>query len=141
MGLTRSQRGPWRAGITELKVTPDDGELRAVTLRCRTFALASKRSLCRTRLEALPADDRAALAESLLASLEADDEEDAEAAWVSEIERRVADLDAGTVQTIPWPEVRRRPFERARHRAVKRLRNGLDLQWVLARSREDLHRR
>jgi putative addiction module component (TIGR02574 family) len=33
-------------------------------------------------------------------------EEDVAAAWKAEIERRVAELDAGTVETIPWEAVR-----------------------------------
>jgi hypothetical protein len=37
--------------------------------------------------------------------------------------------------------VRRRLFERARRRALRRLRDGLDLQWVPVASRDDLHRR
>jgi putative addiction module component (TIGR02574 family) len=89
---------------------------------------------------ALPAEDRAALAESLLASLDGDQEEGVDAAWGTEISRRVAELDAGTVPTIPWTEVRRRLFDRARRRALKRLRDGLDLGW-LPDSRDKLHRR
>jgi hypothetical protein len=69
-----------------------------------------------------------------------DDDDDADAAWSTEIDGRVAELDAGTVSTIPWPEVRQRLFKRARHRALRRLRDGLDLQWLRPDSREDLHR-
>jgi len=90
---------------------------------------------------ALPAEDRAALAESLLASLDEHVDEDAEAAWAAEIDRRMVGLDAGTVSAIPWSEVRRRLFERSRDRAVRRLRDGLDVQWVAGGSRENLHRR
>jgi len=56
--------------------------------------------------------DRATLAGLLIESLEADAEPDVEAAWSDEIKRRVADLDAGTVETIPWEEVRRRLLDR-----------------------------
>jgi putative addiction module component (TIGR02574 family) len=51
---------------------------------------------------------RAALAGSLLDSLDTDVDEDAEAAWATEVNRRVAELDSGAVKTIPWSEVRRR---------------------------------
>ena len=51
---------------------------------------------------------RAALAGSLLESLDTEVDEDAEAAWATEVNRRVAELDSGAVQTIPWAEVRRR---------------------------------
>jgi putative addiction module component (TIGR02574 family) len=57
---------------------------------------------------ALPGEERAALAGYLLDSLQADIVEDAEAAWAIEANRRVAELDSGTVKTIPWAEVRRR---------------------------------
>ena len=40
----------------------------------------------------------------------------------------------------PHSEVRRRQFARATRRAL-RLRNGLDLQWAPAASRDELHRR
>ena len=41
----------------------------------------------------------------------------------------------------PQSELRRRQFEEARHRALKRLRAGLNLQWVPVASRDELHRR
>jgi putative addiction module component (TIGR02574 family) len=57
---------------------------------------------------ALPTEERAALAASLLDSLDSDVDEDAEAAWAIEVNRRVTELDAGAVKTIAWAEVRRR---------------------------------
>jgi putative addiction module component (TIGR02574 family) len=57
---------------------------------------------------ALPTEERAALAATLLDSLDPDVDEDAEAAWAIEVNRRVADLDSGAVKAIPWAEVRRR---------------------------------
>jgi putative addiction module component (TIGR02574 family) len=57
---------------------------------------------------ALPTEARAALAGSLLDSLDTEVDEDAEAAWAAEVSRRVGELDSGMVQTIPWAEVRRR---------------------------------
>jgi putative addiction module component (TIGR02574 family) len=57
---------------------------------------------------ALPADARAALADSLLGSLDTEVDVDAEAAWQVEIERRVAELDSQTVSPLPWAEVRSR---------------------------------
>lgn len=70
---------------------------------------------------ALPTEDRAALAESLLASLDARVDEDAEAAWVTEIGRRVAELDARTVRTIPWATLtlRAQPVRRERTRRIE----------------------
>jgi putative addiction module component (TIGR02574 family) len=57
---------------------------------------------------ALPTEERAALAATLLDSLDPDLDEDAEAALAIEVNRRVAELDSGAVKTIPWAEVRRR---------------------------------
>jgi putative addiction module component (TIGR02574 family) len=56
---------------------------------------------------ALPTQARAALAGSLLESLETEVDEDAKTAWATEVNRRVGELDSG-VKTIPWAEVRRR---------------------------------
>jgi putative addiction module component (TIGR02574 family) len=55
-----------------------------------------------------PSEERAALAASLLDSLDTDVDEDAEAAWAIEVNRRVTELDVGAVKTIGWTEVRRR---------------------------------
>jgi putative addiction module component (TIGR02574 family) len=50
--------------------------------------------------------DRAELAGLLLESLEGEPDEGVEAAWAEEIERRVRQIEAGEVETIPWEEVR-----------------------------------
>jgi putative addiction module component (TIGR02574 family) len=56
--------------------------------------------------------DRAALAGLLIESLEVEAESGVEAAWSEEIQRRVADLDAGDVETVAWDEVRQRLLDR-----------------------------
>jgi putative addiction module component (TIGR02574 family) len=56
----------------------------------------------------LSAEARAALAASLLESLDEGVDEDAEAAWATEIAKRVHELDSGAVTPVPWPEARRR---------------------------------
>ncbi|MBI3694312.1 MAG: addiction module protein [Acidobacteria bacterium] len=55
----------------------------------------------------LPAEARAALAGSLIESLDETVDEDAEAAWAEEIVRRVRELDSGRAKTIPWSEARK----------------------------------
>lgn len=50
--------------------------------------------------------DRATLAGLLIESLESEIDPDVEDAWRVEIERRVAELDAGTVETVPWEVVK-----------------------------------
>jgi len=55
----------------------------------------------------LPAEARAALAGSLLDSLDDTVEEGAEAAWEAEVARRIEALDSGGVVPIPGSEARR----------------------------------
>jgi putative addiction module component (TIGR02574 family) len=55
----------------------------------------------------LPLEARAAIAGSLLESLDETVDEDTEASWADEIARRVRDLDAGKAKTIPWSQARR----------------------------------
>ena len=56
----------------------------------------------------LDEQDRATLAGLLLESLEHEVDEDVEAAWQKEIERRLAELDDDSVELIPWEEVEAR---------------------------------
>lgn len=55
----------------------------------------------------LPPEARAALAGTLIESLDSTIDEGATAAWEAEVERRVAELDDGSVSPIPWSEARR----------------------------------
>ena len=59
------------------------------------------------RVMALPPEARAAIAGSLLDSLDGSVEEGAAAAWEAEIARRIVQLDSGAVAPIPWAEARR----------------------------------
>ena len=62
---------------------------------------------------ALPPEARAALAESLLESLdEHPPDQGMKAAWSEEIKRRIEEVDSGKVQLIPYAEVRRRLMAR-----------------------------
>ena len=56
--------------------------------------------------------ERATLMRLLVDSLDAESEEGAEAAWRAEIERRIAELDAGQIQAVPWEELRARLYQR-----------------------------
>ena len=56
--------------------------------------------------------ERTELAGRLLESVEGEPDADVEAAWAHEIERRIRQLDAGEVQTIPWEEVRAKLYAR-----------------------------
>jgi putative addiction module component (TIGR02574 family) len=54
----------------------------------------------------LSTEERAALATALLATLDGPADPDLEAAWVAEIERRLVEIDTGTLKPVPWPEAR-----------------------------------
>jgi putative addiction module component (TIGR02574 family) len=56
------------------------------------------------RALALPVDERTALANTLLDSLEESDRS-VQAAWDEEVARRMQDLQAGKAVTVPWEEL------------------------------------
>jgi putative addiction module component (TIGR02574 family) len=56
------------------------------------------------RALALPVDERAALANTLLDSLE-QAQQSVQAAWDEEVARRMRDLKAGKAVTVPWEEL------------------------------------
>ncbi len=53
-------------------------------------------------------DERAELAAELLASLDGPTDPDAEAAWETEIRRRVDAIDAGAMEFEPWDALKQR---------------------------------
>ena len=53
----------------------------------------------------LPCEDRIRIVETILESLNASDDKNIEQAWAVEAERRIDDLNAGQVQSIPGAEV------------------------------------
>jgi len=57
------------------------------------------------RALALPVEERSALANTLLDSLEESDRS-VQAAWDEEVARRMQDLQAGKAVTVPWEELR-----------------------------------
>jgi putative addiction module component (TIGR02574 family) len=67
----------------------------------------SREKLFQDRLQ-LEQHDRAELAKLLIDSLDSATEQDVEEAWAREIDRRTAELDAGTAEIIPWETVRAR---------------------------------
>jgi putative addiction module component (TIGR02574 family) len=56
----------------------------------------------------LPPEGRAALADSLLESLDQEVDEGAEKAWLDEIQKRLREIDTGAVAMLPWEEAERR---------------------------------
>jgi putative addiction module component (TIGR02574 family) len=55
----------------------------------------------------LSEEERGELAARLIDSLEPADDEGVEAAWGTEIEQRIEELETGQVQPISWPDARR----------------------------------
>jgi putative addiction module component (TIGR02574 family) len=64
----------------------------------------------------LSPSDRLALATELLDSVEGPEDPEWAAAWAAELDRRVKELDAGTVKAVPWEQVRLEMLERLRSR-------------------------
>ena len=60
----------------------------------------------------LPESDRATLAGLLIESLEPAPDPDVEEAWAVVAERRWREIESGSVQTIPWEEVRSKLYRR-----------------------------
>jgi putative addiction module component (TIGR02574 family) len=56
----------------------------------------------------LPEDERAGLAEELLASLDGSPDKEVEAAWAAEIERRARRVLSGESKGTAWEEVKQR---------------------------------
>ena len=56
----------------------------------------------------LPPEARAAIAGSLLDSLDQSIDDDAESAWEDEVLLRLKDIDEGETKLVPWAEARRR---------------------------------
>jgi putative addiction module component (TIGR02574 family) len=61
---------------------------------------------------ALPEAERWELVDALLASQDQSKELPFDPAWLSEIQRRSAELEAGPVTSTPWPVVRERVRQR-----------------------------
>ncbi len=56
--------------------------------------------------------ERATLAGLLIESLESEVDPDVDEAWRVEIERRLAELDSGAVETVPWETVKAKLLQR-----------------------------
>lgn len=60
----------------------------------------------------LPVGDRLRLIDALASSVPDDSPPSLSDEWLSEIHRRSAEITAGSVQTIPWEQVRRELFKK-----------------------------
>lgn len=62
----------------------------------------------------LTENDRRQIVEELLASLEPESDDNVDAAWAAEVERRSSEIEQDTVRPIPWSEVKAQARERVR---------------------------
>ena len=60
----------------------------------------------------LPVDERLDLIDALWQTVPEEALPPLSAEWLAEIQRRSAEIDAGSVKTIPWEQVRREAFRR-----------------------------
>ena len=84
----------------------------AIRSEVESFRMGRKLNELFREASQLTERERAELAALLLESLEGEPDEDVEAAWVEEIERRVRQIDSGEVETIPWEQVRAELYAR-----------------------------
>jgi len=91
----------------------------ALSARASRYNFVMARDLTELFREAseLPEAERAELAGRLLQTLHGEPDDDVEAAWAEEIERRVREIDSGKVKTIPWSEVRAKLYARLREKS------------------------
>lgn len=61
----------------------------------------------------LPVDDRIQLIEALWDTLPADSQPPLNEEWLTEIRRRSDEYDSGSIQTIPWEQIRAEAIQRA----------------------------
>lgn len=77
------------------------------TMRYTPYTMIDSTTLLEQALS-LPEHERATIAARLLESLDEEAQSDVDAAWAAEIERRCAAVDAGTLATGDWKDVRAR---------------------------------
>jgi len=70
--------------------------------------MTRKKDLLLDEALSLPEEDRAEIAVKLIESLDGNPDDDVDATWAQEIERRCAAVDAGEAVTSDWEEVRSR---------------------------------
>jgi putative addiction module component (TIGR02574 family) len=80
---------------------------------CYIPRMSSRNAVLAEALQLSP-EERADVAKRLIASLDDPADEDVEAAWLAEVERRLQDVDRGTASVEPWDAVRERLARRLR---------------------------
>lgn len=65
----------------------------------------------------LAESDRVQIVEELLASLDPSADDDVDAAWIAEVQRRSHEIKEGIVRPIPWQEVKAHTRKQVRGRS------------------------
>ena len=78
-----------------------------VTGSCYNARMSPRHAVLAQALQ-LPPEDRAEVARTLIESLDTPPDEDVEAAWRAEVERRLQEVERGTAQVDSWENVRER---------------------------------
>ena len=71
----------------------------------------SARELFEEAMKLAP-EERATLMRLLIDTLDSESDEGVDDAWRAEIERRMAEIDSGAVEPVPWEELRARLYQR-----------------------------
>ena len=104
--MTAGRKGAMEPGPLEADYRVSSGHCRAAPVLLQLGYEQRVQELLSTALR-LPDKDRAELAASLIESLDQPFDADAQAAWAEEIERRISELDNGSVRAVPWEDARR----------------------------------
>lgn len=118
LNARRLPRPRWRCALRDKnqdvtvfeEMAPKTTAAKTTAVKAATRNAPTRRTVFKKALS-LPPKERAALAHELIASLddgEAEDPKEVEKAWAKEIERRIADVDSGSVTPVPWEEARAR---------------------------------
>ena len=98
---------PQRLDIARVRPREHVGRTGVAATRYTQRPMADTTTLLEQALS-LPEHERAKIAARLLESLDEEAQSDVDAAWAAEIERRCAAVDAGTLATSDWKDVRER---------------------------------
>ena len=75
--------------------------------------MTKSRSIIDSALK-LPPEERARVAREIIASLDGPADQDVDALWLAEVERRLDEVERGAAALVPWDTVRQRVMERLR---------------------------
>lgn len=90
------------------------------TLACAMLSAMSAAERLLSEVLALPVAERAKLAHHLLESLEPAADDELDAVWLAELQKRAEDVRSGAVEPIPWQAARDNIMTELRKRRAAR---------------------